>query len=97
LLPSCGAGGGIAISGIDVLADRPGVGENRTISVDSSVVEEPITLFRTSAYSGVTLRRMVWRGRCLGFQSFRGRRLHPLTRRRRYPDIQFHFADGRRL
>ena len=90
--------------GIDVVADRPGVGENLqdhlefTIQVAS---KQPITLF---SHTGLIQARAHRRGvapartRSRRLQSFRGRRFYPLTRWRSLSGHPVPFpADGRRL
>ena len=74
--------------GIDVVADRPGVGENLQDHLEFTfqvASKQPITLF---SHTGLFRRALIgaeWlaRGtRPRRLQSFRGRRLHPLSRRR---------------
>ena len=90
--------------GIDVVADRPGVGENLQDHLEFTfqiASKQPITLY---GHTGLVKRALIgaeWhlaRARAWRVQSFRGRRLHPLARRRslsRHP-VPFP-ADGGRL
>ena len=90
--------------GIDVVADRPGVGENLQDHLEfyfQVASKQPITLYGHTGLVGARAGRAALaraRARPRRLQSFRGRRLHPLARRRalsRHP-VSFP-ADGGRL
>ena len=90
--------------GIDVVADRPGVGENLQDHLEFTfqvASKQPITLFAHTGLIGRARIGAEWllRGKGLGaIQSFRGWRLHPLARRRSLPRHPVPFpADRGRL
>ena len=103
-LSGIGPAAELSALGIDVVADRPGVGENLQDHLEFTfqvASKQPITLY---GHTGLVKRALIgaeWllaRARSWRLQSFRGRRLHPLARRRSLSRHSVPFpADGGRL
>ena len=82
-------------NGIAVVADRPGVGRNLQDHMELYIQQEstqPITLVGAEPIlEGIDRRAMAVLQPALRDQPLRSGRLRALARRRRLPDIQYHF------
>jgi choline dehydrogenase len=96
-LSGIGPAGELRAFGIDVVADRPGVGENLQDHLEFTVQvasKQPITLYRHTGVFGRALIGAEWlmRGRGLGATNhFEAGGFIRSRAGVRYPDIQFHF------
>jgi choline dehydrogenase len=96
-LSGIGPAGELRTFGIDVVADRPGVGENLQDHLELTVQvasKQPITLYRHTGVLGRVLIGAEWlmRGRGLGATNhFEAGGFIRSRAGVRYPDIQFHF------
>ena len=96
-LSGVGPGAELGAARHPVVHDLPGVGENLQDHLEfyfQVASREPVTLYSSDVpVSQGTDRRALAAAprRPRRHQPFRDRRLHPQPRRRRYPDIQYHF------